>query len=129
VFTAVLGVLGLFFVSVAAYCLAPKGRKGVAAIVAMSLLGLCPVYSYFTAIPKTYALAGLFVGAGVFSLVSRKRLSFEFAAAFFALATGVRLSLGIILAAVGFGLVVFANARSYALHGYALVLQGQQCLL
>lgn len=111
VFTAVLGVFGLFFVSVAAYCLAPKGRKGVAAIVAMSLLGLCPVYSYFTAIPKTYALAGLFVGAGVFSLVSRKRLSFEFAAAFFALATGVRLSLGIILATVGFGLLVFCKRK------------------
>lgn len=113
VFTAVLGMIGLFFISVAAYCLAPKGRKGVAAVVALSLLGLCPVYSYFTAIPKTYALAGLFVGAGLFSLVSRKRLSFEFAAAFFALAAGVRLSLGVILAAVGLGLLLFCKRKEF----------------
>lgn len=111
VFTAILGAIGLFFISVAAYCLAPKGRKGVAAIVALSLLGLCPVYSYFTAIPKTYALAGMFVGAGLFSLVSRKRFSFELAAAFFALAAGVRLSLGAILAAVGFGLLLFCKRK------------------
>lgn len=111
VFTAILGMLGIFFASVAAYCLAPNGRKGSAAIVAMSLLGLCPVYSYFTAIPKTYALAGLFVSAGMFSLVSRKRFSFEIAAAFFALAAGVRLSLGVILAAVGFCLLIFCRRK------------------
>lgn len=111
VFTAVLGIIGVFFASVAAYCLAPKGRKGSAAIVSMALLGLCPVYSYFTAIPKTYALAGLFVSAGMFSLVSRKRFSFEYAAAFFALAAGVRLSLGVILAAVGFGLLLFCKRK------------------
>ncbi len=111
IFSAILGILGIFFFTVASYCLAPKGRKGAAAIMTMALLGLCPVYTYFTAIPKTYALAGLFVGAGVFALVSRKRFSFEFAAAFFALAAGVRLSLGVILAAVGFGLLVFYKRK------------------
>lgn len=111
VFTAVLGVLGVFFASMTAYCLAPQGRKAAAAIVALALLGLSPVYSYFTTIPKTYALASLFVCAGAFSLVCQKRLSFEFAAAFFALAAGVRLSLGVILAAVGVGLLIFCKRK------------------
>lgn len=111
IFTAILGIVGVFIFTLSSSYLAPKGRKGVAIVATLVLLGLCPVYTYFTTIPKTYALAALLVGAGVFSLVRGRRFSFELAATFFALAAGVRLSLGVILAAVGFCLLLFSKRK------------------
>ena len=107
------GVLGgrvftltLAAASLALWCSAAKRLAGRdAAILTFLLLALNPVYSYFTVIPKTYALSGLFIAAAFRALVSERRFRIEGAAVALALAAGTRLSLGILLAVVGLWLL------------------------
>lgn len=111
------GVLGgrvltcLFGLAAAAFCaglawrLADARVRGLAALLAWLLVACCPVYSYFTAIPKTYGLSALFVMAAFFVLAGRRPWRFELAGVLLALACGTRVSLGALLAVVGFGLL------------------------
>ncbi|MCL1910418.1 MAG: hypothetical protein FWG05_05740, partial [Kiritimatiellaeota bacterium] len=103
--------LTLSAVSLAMWCAVAKrlGGRG-AALTVFLLLALNPVYSYFTVIPKTYALSGLFIAAAFNELTSDKRFRFESAAVLLALAAGTRLSLGILLAVVGLWLLL-QNAK------------------
>ncbi len=113
IFTAMLGALGIMFAVLLARRLVVNEKKGIAAVVVVFLLGCNLYHLYYTAIPKTYALAGLFVLAGFYLLsfcVSEQRavrISCVMSAALlFAFAAGTRISLGVILAVVGLGLLI-----------------------
>ena len=126
VFNLALGLVGIVFASALAYRLAPEdaadgGRscpKRTAALVTFFLLATNLYHLYYLAIPKTYALASLFVVLG-FYLLSFCRASvllrtwpFAFAAGLcLAFAAGTRVSLGALLAVVGCVLLVGAASR------------------
>ena len=80
------------------------------------LLGVNLYHLYYVAIPKTYALASLFIAMGFDCVCHARRGGWRGAAAAaagglsLALAAGTRISLGILLAVVGFGLL-FAFRR------------------
>ena len=94
--------------------LVPTDRRGLAGLTVFALLGCNLYHLYFTAIPKTYALGGLFVMAG-FLLLARgleaaasilgKVLLFA-AGLSLAFASGTRISLVLILPVVGLLLLV-----------------------
>ncbi len=111
IFTLTIGAIGIIFAAALAHRLAPDGKKGVAAWTTFILLGCNLYHLYYIAIPKTYALAGLFVIIGFwlfyiartsshipFLLMVLSGLSLSFAA-------GTRISLGILLAVVGLSLL------------------------
>ena len=124
IFTLALGALGLLFALATTRRLAPEGKKDAAALVVFLLLGCNLYHLYYVAIPKTYALASLFVLMG-FYLTSISR--FAGAGLALALAAGTRISLGALLAVVGLHLLVSRQWRSLAwfclggLGGLALV--------
>jgi len=105
------GVAGILFACALAWRLASEDRRGAAALVVFFLLGSNLYHLYFLAIPKTYALASLFVAMGFYLLSFAReggRRGAVFAAAgglSLALASGTRISLGIILPVVGFSLL------------------------
>lgn len=105
IFTALFGLASAAFCVGAAWRFAPERARPTAALAAGLLTAACPVFSYFTVIPKTYALAGLFIAAAFFVLAGTRSWRFECAGALLALAAGTRLSLGILLAVVGIGLL------------------------
>ena len=78
-------------------------RRGLVSLTVFALLACNLYHVYFTTIPKTYAVGGLFVMAG-FLLLARG-WNF-FAAMSFAFASGTRISLVLILGVVGVGLLV-----------------------
>ena len=106
VFTSALGLA-----SVALWCGAAKRLRGNSAApsIVFLLLACNPAFSYFTAIPKTYALASFFISIAFYALAGKARLRIETAALALALAAGTRLSLGILLAIAGLWLIL--NAR------------------
>ena len=113
IFTAGLGALGIVLAVLLARRLVASEKKNIVALVVAFLLGSNLYHLYYTAIPKTYALAGLFVVAGFYLLsfcVSARRVvgvtCVMGAALLFAFAAGTRISLGAILAAVGLGLLI-----------------------
>ena len=112
ILTLVFGVVGIVFACALAWRLAPEGRRGLAALVVFFLLGSNLYHLYFLAIPKTYALASLFVAMGFYLLSfvrtdTRRRALFAAAAGLsLALAAGTRISLGIILPVVGVSLLL-----------------------
>ena len=126
VFNLALGLVGIVFASALAYRLAPEDTadgvrscpKRTAALVTFFLLATNLYHLYYLAIPKTYALASLFVVLG-FYLLSFCRASvllrtwpFAFAAGLgLAFAAGTRVSLGALLAVVGCVLLVGAASR------------------
>ena len=126
VFNLALGLVGIVFASALAYRLAPEDAadgvrscpKQTAALVTFFLLATNLYHLYYLAIPKTYALASLFVVLG-FYLLSFCRASvllrtwpFAFAAGLcLAFAAGTRVSLGALLAVVGCVLLVGAASR------------------
>ncbi len=117
VFTLLIGLLGIVFATRLARRLAPEGAKDAAALVAFFLLATNLYHLYYLAIPKTYALASLFVLAGFWALGVDGGLAPTaqnktprpvwsifgslFAGLCFALAAGTRISLGAILPVVG----------------------------
>lgn len=126
VFNLALGLVGIVFASALAYRLAPEdaadgGRscpKRTAALVTFFLLATNLYHLYYLAIPKTYALASLFVVLGFYLLsfchasVSLRTWPFAFAAGLgLAFAAGTRVSLGALLAVVGCVLLVGAASR------------------
>ena len=113
IFTLVLGLAGIVFFAMLAWRLAPSGRKPHAALVTLLLLG-CNIYHvYYIAIPKTYALASLFIAVGFWCLsvgvdskYAKRHVATAAAGLCIALAAGVRTSLGMLLATTALGLAV-----------------------
>ena len=121
IFTLAIGLFGILLAAALARRLAPEGRRGEAAVATLLLLGSNLYHVYFVTIPKTYALAALFVMAGFFFIDiaqaawSRSRGGFLWAVVAglsFAFASGTRISLGVILCVVGTFLLV-AAVRGY----------------
>ena len=107
VFTLALGFAGIVITAALARRLAPEGRKGEAALIVFMLLGCNLYHLYYVAIPKTYALASMFVMIGFFLLSAGKRLLFQLVAGLaLAYAAGTRISLGALLCVVGLGLLL-----------------------
>jgi hypothetical protein len=118
ILTCLIGLASMILFAAATRIVAPPSRRGAASAAAFMLLGCNLYHVYYTSIPKTYALASLFVAAGIFlvahALVSagpRMRVASLFASGLsFAFAAGARISLGALLAVVGFSLL-FAFRR------------------
>ncbi len=113
IFTLAIGFGGILFAVALARRLAPPERRTEVGLAVLLLLGCNLYHLYYNAIPKTYALAGLFVIVGFYllSFVESVRRRVRIAAllgsgAAFAFAAGTRISLGILLAVVGVGLLV-----------------------
>ncbi len=118
VLTCGIGFLGLLFAVAFVRALVPDGRKNLAGVTVFLVLACNLYHVYYTAIPKTYALAGLFVLTGYFLLALaltsarawlRPVLLFASGLAL-AFAAGTRISLGALVAVVGVGLL-FACRR------------------
>ena len=106
-FTLALGFAGIVIAAALARHLAPEGRKGEAALVVFLLLGCNLYHLYYVAIPKTYALASMFVMIGFFLLFVGKKLVFPLVAGLaLAYAAGTRISLGALLCVVGLWLLL-----------------------
>ncbi len=120
VFTLSLGVAGIAVLCALAARLAPYGRRAVSALVVFLLLGSNVYHLYYVAIPKTYALASLFVAIGFYLLSfadDRGVRGAVFSAASgvaLALASGTRISLGVLLLVVGVGLVLSFRRTRWA---------------
>lgn len=112
IFTLLAGFVGIGFAAALARRLAPAGRGRAAALTVLMLVG-CNIYHlYFVTIPKTYALAALFVSVG-FYLMSfggnaagrLQKAAWSGAGLSLAFAAGTRISLGALLAVAGLWLV------------------------
>lgn len=125
------GFAGIVLSSALARRLAPAGRKNTSAVVVALLLGSNLYHLYYLTIPKTYALASLFVTTGFFFLsfldsgkvssVAGGFLRFLFgvcAGASLAFAAGTRISLGVILCVVG--LYLLFSRRFFPLAAYCV---------
>jgi 4-amino-4-deoxy-L-arabinose transferase-like glycosyltransferase len=107
VLTALLGLLSSAVAALLAARLAPASRRRDAAFTAWLLTACVPVHSYFTAIPKTYALTSLLLAAG-FAMVARpgRWRSAAVAGALLGLAAATRISVGLALPVVGVALLL-----------------------
>ena len=113
VFTLALGSAGIVLAAALARHLAPEGRKGDAALVTFLLLGCNLYHLYYVAIPKTYALASMFVATGLFLLFVGKKPVFPLVAGLaLAYAAGTRISLGALLCVVGLWLLLARQWKS-----------------
>ena len=114
ILTCVLGLLGMMVAAGTARLLSRKEDGPRAAVVAFLLLGSNLYHIYYTTIPKTYALAALFVAVG-YCLLSAALVSPAGARArrvwlvgsglALAHAAGTRISLGALLGVCGFALL------------------------
>ena len=106
IFTLSLGLAGILFAAGLVRRLVPEDRRNLASTVVVLLLA-CNIYHlYYLAIPKTYALAGLFVLAGIY-LVSFENAALTFLSGLcLAFAAGTRISLGLLLVVAGVWLIV-----------------------
>ena len=92
----------------------PENRRGLAGLAVFAMLGCNLYHLYFTTIPKTYALGGLFVMVGFLMLVRGLKSAkpilgniLLFAAGLsLAFASGTRISLILILPVVGLALLL-----------------------
>lgn len=108
VFTLLIGLAGIVLSVILARRLAPESRRNEAALVTALLLGCNLYHLYYLAIPKTYALASLFVIIGFLFLTMRSRQQTALAVGagiFLACAAATRISLGTILPVVALWLV------------------------
>ena len=113
IFTLSIGFVGILFAAALARRIAPSARRTEAGLAVLFLLGCNLYHLYYNAIPKAYALAGLFVVVGFYllSFAESARRRVRAAALFgsgaaFAFAAGTRVSLGILLAVAGVGLLI-----------------------
>ena len=68
ILTCLLGLASAVVAAFTARLVAREGRKGIAGVVTFMLLGGNLYHVYYTSIPKTYALASLFVSVGFYLL-------------------------------------------------------------
>lgn len=112
--TLAMGLAGLVFAASLAGITAVEGRKRAAGVLAFLLLGCNLYHVYYLTIPKTYALAGLFIALGFYLMAyglmkcrhrrSRKLMLFV-SGLCLAMAAGARLSTGACLAVAGVALL------------------------
>lgn len=123
VVTLLTGLMGLLFATALSRLLASDGRKGAAGVIAFMLLGCNLYHIYYLTIPKTYALAGLFLLAGFYLLafaLSRCRARFLRGMVLFgsglclALSAGARISMGACLGATGLALLAMKRRYGWA---------------
>ncbi|MFZ4395590.1 MAG: hypothetical protein ACOYOU_08170 [Kiritimatiellia bacterium] len=109
VLTAVLGLAGGVLAALLAARAVARGERLAAGILALAFTAANVYHSYFTTIPKTYALAACLLLAGYLVLTAADRPGRAWLAAvagvLLASAAGVRLSLGALLAVTGFWLL------------------------
>lgn len=125
VFTLLVGMAGIVFALGCARKAASPQRRNIVSFSVFVLLGCNLYHLYYLAIPKTYALASLFVAVGFYLLAQDRRRYVVPAAVALAFAAGVRISLGAILAVAGFSMLVrrrWADAALFALGGFAALL-------
>ena len=122
VLTAVIGLAAALVAALAVRDAVPRNRRAAASATLFLLLAGNIYHSYFTVIPKTYALASLFIAAALFFLAKIPRYGLRgknayalaaFGGFWFAAAAATRLSLGIALAIAGFYFLV--RCRRYGL--------------
>ena len=109
VLTLLIGTAGLAFAVALARRLVPEDRRAAAGLMTFLLLGSNLYHLYYLTIPKTYALASLFVLMGFFLLsvaVQGRLWMASVAALSLAFASGARISLGALLPVVGLLLLV-----------------------
>ena len=117
VFTSLIGIAGIVVATRLAGILSPPKAAPQARIVTFLLLGCSLYHLYYVSIPKTYALGALFVTLGFYLFACALRASgrvsrallFAFSAFSLALASGARISLGLLLPVAG--LVLLGNFR------------------
>ena len=127
-FTLTLGFAGICFATGLARSLAPEGRKGVAALITFMLLGCNLYHLYYVAIPKTYALASVFVLMGfviLIELLGNRHAAIRYLGAavsghVFAVAAGTRISLAALLVAVGLWLLIGFRRHRFAFLWFGL---------
>jgi len=111
VFSALLGFLAVAVSAWTAARLAPATRAWHAAVVVFVLLGCNVYHSYFSLVVKTYSLSAVWVAGGSLAFTFMRGTCLYPAAAaagfLWALAAGVRLSSGLLLAVGGFGLLLY----------------------
>lgn len=104
ILTLAIGAASIVFAVALARRSVPEERRAAAGTMAFLLLGSNLYHLYYLAIPKTYALAALFVLMGFYllSVAVEGRAWIALAAALsLAFASGARISLGMLLAVVG----------------------------
>ena len=114
-FTLLVGLLGVAFACGIARQLSAPGRRDVAALTTFFLLATNLYHLYYLAIPKTYALAALFVLAGFYLLALGRggAVSALLAGACLALAAGTRISLGAMLPVVAVAMLVMRRRAAF----------------
>ena len=115
-FTLAIGLCGIAFACGIAHRLSAPGRRDVAALTTFFLLAVNLYHLYYLAIPKTYALASLFVLAGFYLLVRGREggfLTTIFGGVCLALAAGTRISLGAAIPVVAVALLVMRRRTAF----------------
>ena len=115
-FTLVVGLCGVAFACGIARRLSAPGRRDVAALTTFFLLAVNLYHLYYLAIPKTYALASLFVLAGFYLLVRGREGGFLpafFGGVCLALAAGTRISLGAAIPVVAVALLAMRRRAAF----------------
>ena len=130
VLTAAIGTLSILLGVVLVRRLVPDVRRGLAGVTLFLLLGCNLYHLYYVSIPKTYALAGLWTMAGFLFLhcalaagSARRRVApavFALSGAAFGFAAATRLSLGLLPAVVGFGLIFGFRRRRWSFLWFGL---------
>ncbi|MDR2849816.1 MAG: hypothetical protein LBW77_04635, partial [Verrucomicrobiota bacterium] len=129
--TACLGLLGCLLTAGLARRAAPLPRAPEAGVIAFALTACNLYHVYFTAIPKTYALASCLLAGGYLALslcVSRRKKTRSIMSSMWALpagvlvafAAGARLSLGALLPVTVLGLLVTCRKTGAAFFWFAL---------
>jgi hypothetical protein len=127
-FTCAIGFAGFLFAAFLARSCVPQPRRTAAGLMVFTLLACNLYHVYYTTIPKTYALASLFVTAGFLSLSAalsrsggRARAAYFAIAGFsLALAAGTRISLGLLLASSGLVLLLSFSTQRFAFLWFGL---------
>ena len=107
ILTLLMGAVSLVFAVGLTRKVCPPSCREFAPVAVFMLLGCNLYHLYYIAIPKTYALAGMFLMIGFYllALAEDRRRFMAPAAAALAFAAGTRISLGAVLAVVGVSLL------------------------
>lgn len=126
--TCGLGLLAILFAASLARLLVPEGKRALAGVMTFLLLGCNLYHIYYSSIPKTYALASLFVMMGYYLLAcafTERGRRFSAVLLFvsglsLAFAAGTRISLGLLLAVCGFGLLLAFRRYGWSFFWFGL---------
>ena len=126
--TAAFGLLGILMAVRLVQELVPREKRGVSGLIVAFLLGSNLYHVYYTVLPKTYALAGLFVLIGYLFLVLGLKKDFSFgknilmflSGVSLLFAAGTRISLGSLLVVVSVGLLFSFRGQKWAFFWFGL---------